>query len=50
MLHLYKIGAETELHTDALSLGYDAILLQRSSDDNMMHPMYYRLIDRLPKA
>lgn len=41
VLQLYKVGAETELHTDASSLGYSAILLQRSSDDNAMHPVYY---------
>lgn len=41
VLKLYRIGAETELHTDASLLGYGAILLQRSNDDNAMHPVYY---------
>lgn len=41
VLKLYKVGAETELHTDASSHGYGAILLQRSTDDNAMHPVYY---------
>lgn len=30
-----------ELHTDASADGYGAILLQKSCDDNMLHPIYY---------
>lgn len=41
VLHLYRVGAETELHTDASMHRYGAILLQRSSDDGAMHPIYY---------
>lgn len=41
MLNLYRIGAKTELHTDVSALGYDAILLQRDSEDQHFHPVYY---------
>ncbi|CAK9802814.1 Transposon Tf2-6 polyprotein [Anthophora quadrimaculata] len=41
VLKLYKIGAETELHTDASKFGYGAILLQRDDRDNMLHPVYF---------
>ncbi|XP_011698713.1 PREDICTED: uncharacterized protein LOC105456415 [Wasmannia auropunctata] len=41
VLGLYKIGAETELHTDASKYGYGAILFQRNSDDQLFHPIYY---------
>lgn len=41
VLKLYRIGAETELHTDASSLGYGMILMQKESNDNTFHPVYY---------
>lgn len=41
VLQLYRVNAETELHTDASSQGFGAILLQRSSQDNLFHPVYY---------
>lgn len=41
VLNLYKIGADTELHTDASKDGYGAILLQRDSSDQLLHPIYY---------
>lgn len=41
VLKLYHAGAETQLHTDACNVGYGAILLQRDSQDNAFHPVYY---------
>jgi len=41
VLALYRIGAETQLHTDASKQGYGAILLQRGSEDQRFHPAYY---------
>ncbi|CAK9833038.1 Transposon Tf2-9 polyprotein [Anthophora retusa] len=41
VLRLYKIGAETELHTDASKYGFGSILLQRDSIDGALHPVYY---------
>jgi len=41
VLHLYRPGAETELHTDASKHGYGAILLQKGADDQFLHPVYY---------
>ncbi|GFX77892.1 retrovirus-related Pol polyprotein from transposon gypsy [Trichonephila clavipes] len=40
ILHLYKYGRKTELHTDACKQGYGAILLQEA-EDGKLHPIYY---------
>ncbi|GFW80713.1 transposon Tf2-6 polyprotein [Trichonephila clavipes] len=40
ILHLYKYGRKTGLHTDACKQGYGAILLQEA-EDGMLHPVYY---------
>ncbi|GFX64750.1 retrovirus-related Pol polyprotein from transposon 17.6 [Trichonephila clavipes] len=40
ILHLYKYGRKTELHTDACKQGYGAILLQET-EDGKLHPVYY---------
>ncbi|GFT06102.1 retrovirus-related Pol polyprotein from transposon 17.6 [Trichonephila clavipes] len=40
ILHLYKYGRKTELHTDAYQQGYGAILLQEA-EDGKLHPVYY---------
>ncbi|GFU28913.1 transposon Tf2-6 polyprotein [Trichonephila clavipes] len=40
ILHLYKYGRKTELHTDACKQGYGAILLQEA-EDLKLHPVYY---------
>ncbi|GFX54016.1 transposon Tf2-6 polyprotein [Trichonephila clavipes] len=40
ILHLYKYGIKTELHTDACKQGYGAILLQEA-EDGKLHPVYY---------
>jgi len=41
VLQLYRTNAETELHTDASSQGFGAILLQRNIKDQLFHPIYY---------
>lgn len=41
VLRLYKVKAETELHTDASKSGFGAILLQKDSSDNVFYPVYY---------
>ncbi|GFV60114.1 retrovirus-related Pol polyprotein from transposon 17.6 [Trichonephila clavipes] len=40
ILHLYKYGRKTELHTDACKQGYGANLLQEA-EDGKLHPVYY---------
>ncbi|GFY59692.1 retrovirus-related Pol polyprotein from transposon 297 [Trichonephila inaurata madagascariensis] len=40
LLHIYKYGRRTELHTDACKQGYGAILLQEA-EDGKLHPVYY---------
>lgn len=40
VLAIYDPTAETELHTDASSLGYGAILMQRQKDKKM-HAIFY---------
>ncbi|GFU36130.1 retrovirus-related Pol polyprotein from transposon 297 [Trichonephila clavipes] len=41
VLGIYRQNCETEIHTDASMDGLDAVLLQRSPDDNSLHPIYY---------
>ncbi|XP_062707754.1 uncharacterized protein LOC109406092 isoform X1 [Aedes albopictus] len=41
VLRIYSPTAETELHTDASSAGYGGVLLQRQTDDGLMHPIMY---------
>ncbi|CAK9834317.1 Transposon Tf2-9 polyprotein [Anthophora retusa] len=41
VLRLYKVRAETELHTDASKFGYGAILLQKDDCDSGLHPVYF---------
>ncbi|GFX79412.1 hypothetical protein TNCV_1715621 [Trichonephila clavipes] len=40
ILHLYKYGRKTELHTDAYKHGFGVILLQEAEDEKL-HPIYY---------
>ncbi|GFW19412.1 transposon Tf2-6 polyprotein [Trichonephila clavipes] len=40
VLHLYKYGRKTELHTDACKQGYGAILLQEA-ENGKLHPVSY---------
>ncbi|GFY38162.1 transposon Ty3-G Gag-Pol polyprotein [Trichonephila inaurata madagascariensis] len=41
VLGIYRQNCETEIHTDASIDGLAAVLLQRSSDDNSLHSIYY---------
>ncbi|GFX18507.1 retrovirus-related Pol polyprotein from transposon 297 [Trichonephila clavipes] len=41
ILGIYQQKCETEIHTDASIDGLAAVLLQRSPDDNSLHPIYY---------
>ncbi|GFS67589.1 transposon Tf2-6 polyprotein [Trichonephila clavipes] len=40
ILHLYKYGRKTELHTDAYKQGFSATLLQEA-EYGKLHPVYY---------
>jgi len=41
VLQIYKPSAITELHTDASKLGYEVILMQKDTEDDSFHPVYY---------
>ncbi|GFW11736.1 retrovirus-related Pol polyprotein from transposon 297 [Trichonephila clavipes] len=41
VLGIYRQNCETEIHTDASIDGLAAVLLQRSPDDNALHPIHY---------
>lgn len=41
VLFLFRIGAELQLHTDACVQEYGAILMQRNSEDQRFHQIYY---------
>ena len=41
VLKIYHSRHETEVHTDASIDGYGAVLLQRSDEDDLLHPVYF---------
>lgn len=41
VLRIYNPIAETELHTDASSVGFGGCLLQKQDDDGLFHPIMY---------
>ena len=41
VLNIYNPNCETEVHTDASTGEYGAVLLQKSPDDNQLHPIYF---------
>lgn len=41
VLKIFNQKFETELHIDACKDGFGAILLQKSPDDDKLHPVYY---------
>ena len=49
VLALYNLRIHNELHTDANSYSYGAVLMQRQQDGHM-HPVMYYSQQRLPKA
>ena len=40
VLKMFRVGAVTELHTDASKCGFEEILFQKD-DDGKLHPIYY---------
>lgn len=38
---MFNASLETELHTDASIIGYGGCLMQKSSDDGKLHPVFY---------
>ena len=42
VLNTYNPRYETEVHTDASIEGCGAVLLQKSPEDNCLHPIYYK--------
>lgn len=48
VLKMYRQNAETQLFTDASKLGFGAILMQKSADDDQFHPVYYMSIKTSP--
>lgn len=41
VLKIYNPKHVTEVHTDASIDGYGAVMMQRSPDDNLLHPVYF---------
>lgn len=41
VLRIFNQNYETEVHTDASIDGYGAVLLQKSPEDDFLHPVYY---------
>lgn len=41
MLKSHKVGAETELRTDASKFRYRSVLMQCDNDDKAFHPVFY---------
>lgn len=45
VLEIFQYGLETEIHTDASKHALAAILMQRSNEDNSMHPVRFRKLE-----
>lgn len=41
VLQIFRQGRLTELHTDASQDGYGAVLMQKSDEDGLLHPVHY---------